>query len=437
MVKTYKILIISGVSPYKSANLGKDQMDAFLQAGHQVDFLTKYSFDGMEDNMLSVYDHAEPVNTKFSLKSEIKAFLKKYFRYWIVKFRNKGDFHLITVDDESKPPVSPELMFSKLRDNYDFIVTLFWHGLINSSTLNAFYNRYKCPILIQSADMAPMTGGCYYFGDCNNYRHECKNCPADSKFSRKGQANFNFLYKKGVYSRINCVYLSNSYVCTAVKQSGIIDASRVKVKEFVLNENTFKPAIDIKKSRKESNIPEDCIILFAGAANIDIPRKGFDKLVEAVNYLPQNLNGKKIVMVLAGSVNTDVEKLFNKEVICTGFLNIQKLAEMYSISDVFISPSIDDAGPSMVNQSLMSGTPVVSFDIGTAQELVINGENGYRAPNKDSKALAEGIILVLKRMETSEAEVRQKCREVAMNNNSLQTFNDRMIEIYNEIAYGE
>ena len=81
----------------------------------------------------------------------------------------------------------------------------------------------------------------------------------------------------------------------------------------------------------------------------------------------------------------------------------------------------------------MSGTPVVSFDIGTAQELVINGENGYRAPNKDSKALAEGIILVLKRMETSEAEVRQKCREVAMNSNSLHTFNDRMIEIYNEI----
>ena len=159
--------------------------------------------------------------------------------------------------------------------------------------------------------------------------------------------------------------------------------------------------------------------------------------MEAVNYLPQNLNGKKIVIVLAGSVNTDVEKLFNKEVICTGFLNIQKLAEMYSISDVFISPSIDDAGPSMVNQSLMSGTPVVSFDIGTAQELVINGENGYRVPNKDSKALAEGIILVLKRMETSEAEVRQKCREVAMNSNSLHTFNDRMIEIYNEIAYGE
>ena len=82
-------------------------------------------------------------------------------------------------------------------------------------------------------------------------------------------------------------------MCNVIYDSKIIPKERIKEKGAVINEEVFKPIGDIVGTRKYLSLPLNCYILFAGAANMDIPRKGFDKLVEAVNYLPQQINGKK------------------------------------------------------------------------------------------------------------------------------------------------
>ena len=72
------------------------------------------------------------------------------------------------------------------------------------------------------------------------------------------------------------------------------------------------------------------------------------------------------------------------------------LSLLYQASDVFVNSSIEDAGPMMVSEALACGTPVVGFDMGVVDNMVINDYNGYKAILKDSVDLANGIYTVLK-----------------------------------------
>jgi glycosyltransferase involved in cell wall biosynthesis len=45
----------------------------------------------------------------------------------------------------------------------------------------------------------------------------------------------------------------------------------------------------------------------------------------------------------------------------------------------------------MINESIMCGTPVVSFRMGVAEDLIINGETGYIVKLKNIRDLANGI----------------------------------------------
>ena len=77
-----------------------------------------------------------------------------------------------------------------------------------------------------------------------------------------------------------------------------------------------------------------------------------------------------------------------------GMLNESGLIRAYQAADVFISPSIEDSGPLMVNQAMMCGTPVVAFKTGVALDLIDGYETGYAADLKDSKELSDGIYAV-------------------------------------------
>jgi len=81
---------------------------------------------------------------------------------------------------------------------------------------------------------------------------------------------------------------------------------------------------------------------------------------------------------------------------------------------VFLCPSIEDSGPLMINESIMCGTPVVSFDMGVAPDLVHTGKTGYRATLKDSEDLARGIYKLLNLSDTEYAQMSGNCRELGL-----------------------
>ncbi|HFK6835973.1 TPA: glycosyltransferase, partial [Citrobacter freundii] len=92
-----------------------------------------------------------------------------------------------------------------------------------------------------------------------------------------------------------------------------------------------------------------------------------------------------------------------------------KYPYLYNVADGFICSSIEDAGPMMINESLMSGTPVISFKTGVAEDLIIDGVNGFLAESVSAIALADAIAAFLKLTTFELMEQKHSSRSIALN----------------------
>ena len=136
---------------------------------------------------------------------------------------------------------------------------------------------------------------------------------------------------------------------------------------------------------------------------------------------------QKCLIVLAGKAENKNESQFSIDTLYIGPLSRQNLIKAYNASNIFLSPSIDDAGPSMVNQSIMCGTPAICFEIGTALDIIDNGISGYKVKVKDYEAFADAIYTIYNMPAEKYDKLQLSTREMALKHNSLESF-ARMIE---------
>jgi glycosyltransferase involved in cell wall biosynthesis len=138
-------------------------------------------------------------------------------------------------------------------------------------------------------------------------------------------------------------------------------------------------------------------ILFVGR---HIERKGICYLIEAAKYLPRDKFEIRIVGVgdlteqlkqQAAAVNDGAEIIF------TGKLSPEDLANEYKTANVFTLPAIvdhkgDTEGLGVVLIEAMElGLPIVASNVGGIPDVVVDGESGILVPEKDPAALADAF----------------------------------------------
>ncbi len=64
---------------------------------------------------------------------------------------------------------------------------------------------------------------------------------------------------------------------------------------------------------------------------------------------------------------------------------------IYQSADVLVSTTLDDLGPTIVIEGFMNRLRLVTFDLGVAVDLVVNGLNGYKVPCFDIEKLGKAI----------------------------------------------
>ena len=432
-----RILYISSRPPKHSAGLALDQMKSLEMAGHQVDFLTKFSFEGQEENMYSVYE-----------KNWIDKLVDLRQKYPILHYLSKFKFLVgrkdltfnngikLTAPDEANPPVPVEDVLKRINKEYDLVITLFLQDFISSLTIKAIYEKLKCPIIIRSVDMGPFTGGCYFFLDCEGYQHNCGKCPALLSEDDNDKTRQNFLIKKESYASINYAYCCNNWMKRFALKSNMFEPDRIFTSTAVIDETRFyqRPLDDC---RRVFDIPDSkTFILFARYQNIAIVSKGFSYLIEAVNEWSRGLSEqekKKVLVLIAGNRENDPLYMMDVDTKYMGLLNTENLIKAYSVANVFISPSIDDAGPSMVNQSIMCSTPVACYNIGTAIDVIENGVSGFKATEINPHRLAACIEQFYHLSKEDYQNLRKSTRAKALESNSLKSFATFTELVYNSI----
>ena len=142
-------------------------------------------------------------------------------------------------------------------------------------------------------------------------------------------------------------------------------------------------------------------ILFVGR---HIERKGITYLIEAAKYLPANQFEIRIVGV--GDLTEQLHVIANEvkqsnpdsaEIIFTGKLSPEDLANEYRTANVFTLPAIvDSKGDTeglgvVLIEAMELGLPIVASNVGGIPDVVIDGESGILVPEKNPVALADAF----------------------------------------------
>lgn len=287
---------------------------------------------------------------------------------------------------------STKRIMKKMPFTPDVIVVLFMTKFITFKNLFELNNITNAPIFLYMPDMATFTGGCHYSWDVKVILKIAEIVRVCFQTTQMTRQIFICNLRMNMLNKTNIIPIAGSeYQNRQLNESSLFKNKKKYKILLSIREDIFKPK-DKYEVRRTLNIPIEKKILFFGSVSSYEKRKGFRELIEALEILKNSLNNKEIenlYLVIAGDSKEEFEKLVNISHTFLGLLPQNQLPTVYQAADIFICPSIEDSGPMMINQSIMCGTPVVSFEMGVALDLVITGQTGYRAKLKDSVDLAK------------------------------------------------
>ena len=317
--------------------------------------------------------------------------------------------------DQTKYIYSTEDILNKCGFKPDVIIVLFMSKFLTYKNLFELNKITKAPILLYMMDMAPMTGGCHYSWNCLGYLKLCGNCPALFSNNSYDQTYQNMIFNQKYIDQTNIFPIAGSEgQFLQISKSNLFNKKEKFKVLLSVNEKQYFPS-DKLAARHKFQLPENSKIIFFGAGSFTEKRKGLDELLSSLKILATMIDdSQNIHLAIAGENREILERALPFPFTLLGYLDHNDLSIAYASADVFVSPSIEESGPMMINQSLMCGTPVVSFELGVALDLVITGKTGYLAKLKDCLDMARGIYNILYLNKTDYNDLSVNCREFAL-----------------------
>ena len=116
----------------------------------------------------------------------------------------------------------------------------------------------------------------------------------------------------------------------------------------------------------------------------------------------------------------------------TGFLNASQMKTQFLAANVFVSPSTIENSPNSVGEAMITGTPVVSSNVGGTATMLTDGTDGILYDFYDNNALINGIKTVFDSQEKAEYfSVNAISHASCTHNRTLNTA--AMLEVYKTI----
>jgi glycosyltransferase involved in cell wall biosynthesis len=315
------------------------------------------------------------------------------------------------------------------------ILHLHWtnSGFLSIKNLKELLSLGK-PIVWTQHDMWTFTGGCHYAGECDHFTRECGNCPFLRDAGNKDISHKGWLRKADMYAATKNIHFvaCSEWLAGVAQQSSLLKDYAVSSIPNPIDTSIYSPKEKLVEREKRKIGADKKVILF-GAANINDRRKGISYLVDALKLLRKDHpdNAQIEVMIFGKNKHFDVSQLPFPVHELSLVTSQQELAEIYSLADVFVTPSIEDNLPNTVMEALACGTPVAAFNTGGIPEMVDHGQNGYLAEFKSAADLAKGMYELL--YADNYVELSQNARNKVLRDFNNETVAQQYINLYQSL----
>ena len=145
--------------------------------------------------------------------------------------------------------------------------------------------------------------------------------------------------------------------------------------------------------RQEFSLPER---YFLNVGRL-VPIKGVIELLDAYAKLDADVRARVgLVLVGDGALKAELTRkaalISPGTVRFPGFLQKDRLPEIYALADAFVFPTLSDPWGFVVNEAMACGLPIIASDVaGCVADLVHDGENGLIVPARDVGALSDAM----------------------------------------------
>ncbi|WP_341480822.1 glycosyltransferase [Salinibacter ruber] len=267
--------------------------------------------------------------------------------------------------------------------------------------------------------MNPFTGGCHYNMGCRRFEDSCGKCPQLGSFKENDLSRYiwdykNSAYQKAIQKNQLSVVATSEWMMDEAKRSALLSDAQIQLIPYGLDHEVFQPR-DTSGMRTALGVPEENLIVLFVAESIRNQRKGFDLLAKALSGISE----ENVTLISVGGQENNIQ--FEKSHYHLGTIESNELLSVfYSLADIFVIPSRQEAFGQTALESMASGTPVVGFNTGGIPDMVRPGETGWLAETGNARALRQAIERALSHEIERERRGR-RCREVVEKEYTLAT----------------
>ncbi|MGH7793397.1 MAG: glycosyltransferase [Candidatus Binatia bacterium] len=288
-------------------------------------------------------------------------------------------------------------------------------------------------------DMWALTGRCSFSYDCERWKIGCGQCPHPD-LSPVSASNFD---ASGLEWKLkNWIYSHSKFAVVALDKRMVERAKQSMLKHFPIvhipngvDTYAYQP-LDPHLCRKALGIPVSKRVLMFAAANLSRKRKGGALLVKALRSLPPSLKSE-IVLVLLGEQGDAIAGSVDLQTLSLGYVDGHRLKALaYSAADILVFPTQDEGLPNVLLESMACGCPMVATDAGGVPDVVRPGVTGHLAAAEDWEDLRDGIVSLLED-EPLRRRLGEQCRQIALNEYSVDLEIKRHIELYQRLLQNE
>ena len=165
--------------------------------------------------------------------------------------------------------------------------------------------------------------------------------------------------------------------------------------------------------------------------------KGIDKFISI--FAKCSKRNEAIILVAGeGEMREIIEKQVKElklDVQLLGFRDQESIIDLYSISDVFLLPSLSDPNPLTCIEALWSGLPLlISEHCGNYPEIVKQGKNGYVFSYKEENKLIEYLDLLITASDDWKIKASQTSKKIAEEKYLSRLVVKRLINYYHSLG---
>ncbi len=195
-------------------------------------------------------------------------------------------------------------------------------------------------------------------------------------------------YYKQVFPRVHKFHAVSKAMALVAKSLGA-DEDRIQTIYTCINDDILQSPITAKKEQSALQL-------------IAVGRfhwvKGYQILMDALGALKERGMAFKLLLIAEGEIPEEINYAIHQynmheNITIIGKLSHQAVIKHLEESDLLLLPSVNEGIANVVVEAMAVGTPVLSSNCGGMTEVIENGVNGLLFENRNSKHLAEQLVV--------------------------------------------